>query len=208
MQEFQNNSVLEHDLPDFENLELKPVSEKYLKVLLFNSAVFSLFLWIAGGISYYFFFRDAVPYSWLVFVLIFLLMTLRFITSYYAFFQRKYAFRERDLVYHYGLLNKTTFIVPYSRIQHSALEEGWLSRSLGLKSLSIFTAGSVASDFTIDGLPKEIAEKFNQLILQKIQEPGTDDSVGLSNTGAESQLFSSGEPKPEETVQSEEHDGK
>lgn len=207
MQEFQNNSVLEHDLPDFESLELKPVSEKYLKVVLFNSAVFSLFLWIAGGISYYFL-RDVVPYSWLVFVLVSLLMTLRFIISYYAFFQRKYAFRERDLVYHCGLLNKTTFIIPYSRIQHSALEEGWLSRSLGLKSLSIFTAGSEASDLTIYGLPKEIAEKFNQLILQKIQEPAAADFVGLLTTGAESPLSSSVEPQLGETTQTEEHDGK
>ncbi|TXF79419.1 PH domain-containing protein [Chryseobacterium sp.] len=203
MQEFHNNSILEHDLPDFENLELKPVSEKYLKVVIFNSAVFSLLLWIAGGVSYYFL-RDVFMYSWLVFIVVFSLMIIRFITSYYAFFQRKYAFRQQDLVYHYGLLKKTTFIFPYSRIQHSALQEGWLSRSLGLKSLSVFTAGSEASDLTIHGLPKEIAEKFNQLILQKIQDPSSNGSFGTGDANP----FSTETQLGETVAQSEEQDGK
>ena len=73
------------------------------------------------------------------------------------------------------MLQRNILIIPFNRIQHVALAEGWFSRILGLKSLSVFTAGS--ADLTINGLPKEVAENFNQLILNKIKEEELQEEV-------------------------------
>ncbi len=49
------------------------------------------------------------------------------------------------------------------------LEEGWLSRVLEIKSISIYTAGQDNGDLKINGLEKDLSEKINQLILNKIK---------------------------------------
>lgn len=166
-EEFQNNPIQNKDLPTFENVELTPVSKKYLKVVMLNCAIFSLFLLIGSVVGFYFL-QQVWAYAWLIFIIVTILILWIFAQNYFAFFQRKYAIRERDIIYHFGLLKRNLLIIPFNRIQHVALEEGWFSRILGLKSLSVFTASS--SDLTINGLPKDVAENFNQLILNKIKE--------------------------------------
>ena len=89
--------------------------------------------------------------------------------SYFGFFKRKFATRTHDIIYQRGLIKSTTIIIPYNRIQHVNLEEGWLSRVLEIKSISIFTAGQENGDVTIHGLDKELSEKINQYILNKIK---------------------------------------
>lgn len=168
MENFQNNPLSNIELPDFETVQLTPVSTKYLKVVMFNTAIFSFFLLIASGVGYYFLLEYVDLYSWAYFGGILLFLFFNFLYQYFAFFQRKYAFRERDVIYQSGLLHRSIEIFPFNRIQHSALEDGWFSRILGLKSVSVFTAGA-GSDLTINGLPKEIAESFNQLIINKIK---------------------------------------
>lgn len=168
MQEnFQNNPIFTENLPTFENVELTPVSKKYLKVVLLNCAIASVFLLFASGMAYYFL-NEVWAYSWFILVLVGCFIFWIFIQNYFGFFQRKYVIREQDIIYHFGFLQSNMLIIPFNRIQHVALAEGWFSRILGLKSLSVFTAGS--SDLTINGLPKEVAENFNQLILDKIKE--------------------------------------
>lgn len=168
MEEFQNNPVLENDLPSFEDVYLTPVSRKFLKIIYLNLAIFAGFMAIAA-ISAYFFLREHIDLNWtVVFVVAGIFVILISLLNYISFFQRKYAVREKDIVYHDGLIQHNILIIPFNRIQHIAIFEGWYSRILGLKSVKIFTAGSL--DLTINGLPKEVAENFSQLILDKIRE--------------------------------------
>lgn len=185
MPDFSNDKILNHELPRFEEVELTPVSPKYLQVIIVNTIIFSLILLVAGGVGHFFLKSSVERFSWVLPAAITLLVVLNFIYQILAFRQRKYAFREHDVIYQFGLISKTIVIIPFNRIQHTALEEGWLSRSLGLKSITVFTAGAGGSDLSINGLPKEIAESFNQLILTKIdsEDDVTDSSAPLEPNG-------------------------
>lgn len=168
MAEFQNNTVLENDLPSFEDVDLTPVSGKYLKIIYLNLVIFAAFV-IVAGVSAYFFLRGHIDLNWsVVFVVAGIFVILISLLNYFSFFKRKYAVREKDIIYHNGLIQQNILIIPFNRIQHITVAEGWYSRILGLKSIKIFTAGSL--DLTINGLPKAVAENFSQLILDKIRE--------------------------------------
>ena len=186
MPDFSNDKILNHDLPRFEEVELTPVSPKYLQVIIVNTIIFSLILLVAGGVGHFFLKSSFPGLAWIVPVVITALVVINFIYQVLAFRQRKYAFRERDVIYQFGLISKTIVIIPFNRIQHTALEEGWLSRSLGLKSVTVFTAGAGGSDLSINGLPGDIAENFNQLILAKIDsENSTVDSLATPESAAD-----------------------
>lgn len=190
MSEFKNDKVLDHDLPRFEEVELTPVSPKYLQVIIVNSIIFSLIVMGAAATGYFFLKEVLADYIWMFLSIILGLVLFNFGYQILAFGQRKYAFRERDIIYQYGLISKSIIIIPFNRIQHTALEEGWLSRSLGLKSLTVFTAGGGGSDLSINGLPKGIAESFNQLILTKIDsEKALSDSLTNDNLSAVNQDY-------------------
>lgn len=168
MDSFHNDPVLSAHFPDFEKLDLQPVSRKYLKAVMFNSAIISMIIFTALVTAQMYLSQElkAAQYLTLGFSLIFI--TFFFIIQYLAFFQRKYAVREHDIVYHFGLIKRNIVIIPFKRIQHSSLEEGWISRMLGLKSVSFYTAGARGSDLQIDGLPKAEAERINQLVMNAI----------------------------------------
>lgn len=186
MSHFFNDKVLDHDLPRFEEVVLTPVSKKYLQVIILNTLIFSVILLGAAGVGYFFLKNSFPDLAWIVPVVITGLVVINFIYQVLAFRQRKYAFRERDVIYQFGLISKTIVIIPFNRIQHTALEEGWLSRSLGLKSVTVFTAGAGGSDLSINGLPGDIAENFNQLILAKIDsENSTVDSLATPESAAD-----------------------
>ena len=171
MSEFQNNPILDQEFPEFENLEFTSVSSKYMRVVMFNTFIVSaiIFTATAGSIIYA---AKGLPttVNYISVATVVLLIVSLFVYQYFAFFQRKYAVREKDIVYHFGLIQRNIVIIPFNRIQHSTLEEGWISRMLGLKSVSFFTAGSQGADLQINGLPKETAERLNQFVINKIEE--------------------------------------
>lgn len=198
MNDFQNNPILNQDLPDFEQAKFTAISKKYLKIVLFNSAVFSVFFLVATGVGFYFLREVLEEKTWLIFLPTLLLVLWIFVRNYFAFFQRKYAVREKDVVYHYGLLKRNIVIVPFNRIQHIELKEGWFSRMLGLKSISVFTAGS--EDLTIRGLPKEVAENINQLILNKIKDEPQDE-IEEETENQHIEVYLSKEIEPESSTE-------
>ena len=59
---------------------------------------------------------------------------------------------EHDAIYKSGLISETTTIIPFNRVQHVALHQGFISRKLGLASIELFTAGGSSSDLEIPGL--------------------------------------------------------
>jgi membrane protein YdbS with pleckstrin-like domain len=61
-------------------------------------------------------------------------------------------------------------VIPYNRIQHVALHEGFISRYFGLAKVEIFTAGGSASDIKIPGIAITQAEDIKQLLMGKIQK--------------------------------------
>ncbi|MNL51009.1 Bacterial membrane flanked domain protein [compost metagenome] len=87
-----------------------------------------------------------------------------------GFRKKGFAFRDHDVLFRYGIVATNTTIIPYNRIQHVSLHEGWVSRYFGLATIEIFTAGGSSSDLEIPGLKKEQAENIKQLLMGKIQK--------------------------------------
>lgn len=175
-QNFQNPQILDFEIPDFEDLKLTAVSPKYLKIILFNLGLFSVFLIGAVAVAFYFFYFNLnLIQVWTIVIGIFLMIVFLFLNTLIGFKFRKYAVREKDLVYQYGWLKRSVIIVPFTRIQHIKVEQGWFSKILGLKSVSVFTAGVSGGDVTVNGLPEDIAEGINHHIRGTISKEKTED---------------------------------
>ncbi|WP_291107498.1 PH domain-containing protein [Flavobacterium sp. UBA6195] len=192
MKEFTNNSIDLNQLPKFEEVQLKGLNPKYITVLLFNFSL--LLLLVIGGFSALFYFnQDAFSNIIWMAILVGLVLFLAGLVVFTKFsFQKKgYAFREHDAIYKSGLISETTTIIPFNRVQHVALHQGFISRKLGLASVELFTAGGSSSDLEIPGLLLADAQIIKNLVSQKINPPKQDEPI---------------EVVPTETLLSEEHE--
>lgn len=170
MEEFTNETIDTKQLPRYESVELTSLHKNYWKVLLINNAIiFSIiaivmiFLWMN--------IEDSQEYSpFLVFGIFLVIVNVSFFLNRISFKKKAYAFRNHDVIYRSGLIATNTMVIPYNRVQHVALHEGFLSRYFGLAKVEIFTAGGSASDIEIPGIAKEEAENIKQLLMGKIQK--------------------------------------
>ena len=169
MQNFSNESVNIHDLPKFEAVNYHHLNPKYRIVILFNLAIFLLIL-IAVPTILFLIKGDVISQRiWLIigFVIpiIFGIVT---VFSLLSFKNRGYAFRNHDVLFKSGVISSNIIIIPYNRVQHIAVHQGFISRYLGLATVEIFTAGGNGSDLSIPGLEQEEAEKIKQLVMSKL----------------------------------------
>lgn len=87
---------------------------------------------------------------------------------------KRYAVREQDLLFHEGLLWKSTTVIPRNRIQHIETENGPLERWFGLVTLKCYGAGGQQADLVIPGLREELGERLRQHLLDQQTDDGTD----------------------------------
>lgn len=71
-----------------------------------------------------------------------------------------FAVRDADLYLRYGVLFRTTSIVPHARIQHVDTRHGPIERWLGLAELVVYTAGSRGALVSVPALEREFAESL------------------------------------------------
>ena len=125
-QNFQNLQIFDLDIPDFSDVKLTSVSSKYLKIILLNLSLFSVVLIGAVSLAFYFFYFNLSLIQVLAIgIVIFLMIIFLFLNAVIGFKFRKYAVRQKDLVYQYGWLKRSLIIVPFNRIQHIKVEQGW-----------------------------------------------------------------------------------
>jgi membrane protein YdbS with pleckstrin-like domain len=94
-------------------------------------------------------------------------MILRFSLLYLGFHKKKYALRERDILYKTGLLWRSNTVIPFNRIQHAEVNQGPLDRLFNLAILRVFTAGGGSSDMVIPGLRPAEAQNIKEFILKR-----------------------------------------
>ena len=172
MNEFSNNPIEIDQLPKFEEVQLKGLHPKYINVLLF--------VLIIGVFSTLFYFKkDAFSNSTWILILVGVLVFLAGLIVYtkLSFNKKGYAFREHDTIYKSGLISETTTIIPFNRVQHVALHQGFISRKLGLASIELFTAGGSSSDLEIPGLLLADAQIIKNLVSQKINPPKKEEVI-------------------------------
>lgn len=171
MEEFTNEVIDTKQLPRYEEVLLTPLHPKYFKVVLINSLIIIsilvvvLFLFIVFDdevVSYEGKIRLGVTALFLSICILFF--------SILSFKKKAYAFRNHDVIYRSGIISTNTMVIPYNRVQHVALHEGFVSRIFGLAKVEIFTAGGSSSDLEIPGIEKEEAENIKQLLMGKIQK--------------------------------------
>lgn len=169
MENFTNNTIDISRLPRFETVDFQKLHPSYWKVILINQFFTFLILAIGVGVLQYTVqeIGSNILYIWLGLLALFLFV---FLFSRLSFLKKGFAFREHDALFKQGVIATKTTIIPYNRVQHVALHEGWLSRYFGLAKVEIFTAGGSSSDLEIPGIEKEQAEKIKQLLMGKIQQ--------------------------------------
>ena len=183
MNEFTNNPIDITQLPKFEEVQLKGLNPKYITVLLFNFSL--LLILVIGGFSALFYFKQEAFSNtiWMAIVVgLVLFLAGLVVFAKLSFHKKGYAFREHDAIYKSGLISETTTIIPFNRVQHVALHQGFISRKLGLASIELFTAGGSSSDLEIPGLLLADAQLIKNLVSQKINPPKQDEPIVVAPT--------------------------
>jgi membrane protein YdbS with pleckstrin-like domain len=170
---FENLSVDPNELPGLSDFEFKAIDRGYLKVSILSSILLFL-IFVAGVIAIIVFseIEDKAIYYLISLSSIVILFSLNFIITILGFKKKKYALRQRDIIYTNGLIWTVRTTVPFNRIQHAELKQGPIERIYKLNSLKIYTAGGQSSDLVIPGLPEEVALNIKDFVLKKTAEDG------------------------------------
>ncbi|AWA30535.1 hypothetical protein HYN48_10780 [Flavobacterium magnum] len=169
MENFTNDTIDTKQLPRFEAVEMTKLHRFYWKALLINTLIVMIIVGIALGFASYNI-EEWVEYQMEISVgyVVFTALLLLFLRL--GFKKKAYAFREHDVIYRRGVIATNTIVIPYNRVQHVSLHEGFVSRIFGLAEVEIFTAGGASSDIGIPGIAKSEAENIKQLLMGKIQK--------------------------------------
>jgi uncharacterized protein len=167
MQEFTNETIDLANLPKYEDVALTPPNPKYWNVIVINLGIVLIIIGAFLGL-FIFLLDDKLPnpvypiVGYLIFsVLLFLIYRL-------SFKKRGFALREKDIIYKHGVIAETTTIIPINRIQHVALDEGITSRSYGLATLQIYTAGGATGHVHIAGIEVEKAKIIKEVLVKRL----------------------------------------
>lgn len=168
---FENLLIDLDALPVVQEEDFQSIQPAYRKVILISWGIFYSILLIAPPII--FFFNESIKYDWMLYTIsiggILLLWISNIIWVNKAIKKKKYALREKDLIYTTGLIWSKRITIPFSRIQHAEVKQGPVARRFKLFTLKVFTAGGDSADLSIPGLDKEKADKIKAFILNKIE---------------------------------------
>ncbi|MGF1664684.1 MAG: PH domain-containing protein [Acidimicrobiia bacterium] len=76
-----------------------------------------------------------------------------------------YGLSETELIVRFGVVVKTKRWIPRTRVQYVDMIGGPIERALGLRTVTIYTAGSRLADLSIPGLPLHAAESIREDLL-------------------------------------------
>lgn len=180
MNDFINNPINLKHLPKFDDVQFTGLNPKYLIVLLFNFSF--LLVLVIGGFSALYYFQQEVfsNTTWVTILVGIILFLIALVVFTKLSFQKKgYAFRDHDAIFKSGVISETTTIIPFNRVQHVVIHQGFISRKLGLASVELFTAGGSSSDIEIPGLLLVDAQIIKNLVSQKINPPKKDEPIEI-----------------------------
>jgi membrane protein YdbS with pleckstrin-like domain len=168
MENFTNETIDTTKLPKFEEVQFSVLHPSYWKVTLINAFFFFSILAIVLGVLL-FFNQGLLVFLIEISVIFFVLLFVFILISRIGFKKKGFAFRTHDVLYRYGVVATNTIVIPYNRVQHVALHQGFVSRFFGLAKIEVFTAGGSSSDIQIPGIEMEQAENIKQLLMGKIK---------------------------------------
>ena len=166
--QFTNKQVEINDLPQIETLQLIGLHKDYLTAKLLGTIVFWLLVILIVGTGLFLRGED-IPFNIEIIgpVLLGIIVIFRIATLFLGFKRKKYALREKDILYQSGLFWRTNTVIPFNRIQHAEVSQGPIERLFNLSVLRIFTAGGSSSDINIPGIQPQTANDIKEYILGK-----------------------------------------
>lgn len=161
-----NRQIWFDDIQPVETLRFEPIEERYVKVILFRTALIYLIFMAAA------FLILLLDLSCAVILLVAAECVLAAAMAVNLTLARKfcrakgYALRNKDISYRSGLFFTTVTTVPFCKIQQVSIRVNPVSRLFGLYYLDV-TNGSqdITNCITIPGLPQEKAELMKALLI-------------------------------------------
>lgn len=167
---FTNDSLLPDDLPSVRDAHWEKLHPLYPRMVLISGTAF----WLAlGAVGLTLTLTGVLPLTLAGFFLAWALVLIPSAMAYPAARVKRYAIREQDVLFHEGLLWKSTTVVPRNRIQHIETENGPLERWYGLVTLKCYGAGGQQADLVIPGLEERLGQQLRQYLLN--EAPDEDD---------------------------------
>jgi membrane protein YdbS with pleckstrin-like domain len=77
-----------------------------------------------------------------------------------------YQIRDHQLWAERGVINRTTSVIPYVRIQHVDTRQDLVERTLGIARVVVFTAGIRGAEIVLPGLPTGHAERLRDQLAE------------------------------------------
>lgn len=162
MGNFTNEPIDIASLPNYGEVDFRPISKKYLTKTLLQTWGFMVVVLIGWGFLFYF----EWSLSYIFGILLVILLWFVFLCWNVFKLQKNYGFalREKDILYRRGFFVHKITVVPFNRIQHVSTTRGILDKKLGIATLNIFTAGGSGSDIKIPGLEPELALRLKEAV--------------------------------------------
>lgn len=164
---FENQTIHINSIPKYEEATFSSLHANYKKIVKLNSII-KLLVGLVVAIVIFFVFEEFERFYFIIAIIAITFLLALF--PLLAYKKIKYAFRAHDLLLKKGLIYKTTHIVPFIRLQHIVIKQGWYAKKLGLATLTIFTATNDNLEVSIPGLTLEEAEQWKSFLLNRIQE--------------------------------------
>lgn len=99
-----------------------------------------------------------------------LILTFNALYQWFGDRAKRYALRELDISFEFGLITRKLITQPLSRIQHVEVSQGPIERRLALATLLVYSAGSATRTFAIPGLTRDNAERLRQHLLDHVDD--------------------------------------
>lgn len=165
---FSNLQVDVDSLPKFEEVNLQPISKKYLVKLQVGTTISFLFFIVGLIVAFYFSPSEVHKYLWIGLGLILLIFGWSFFNNVMYIRRSGYGLREQDIIFKRGFLFERTTVVPFNRIQHVSVERSFMDKMLNIATVKVFTAGGSGSDISIPGIVPATATSLKEEISARI----------------------------------------
>lgn len=168
--EFSNFEIDVAALPKYDEVELRPISKKYLIKLQVGTFISLLFFAVGIFVGYRFMPPEFHNYLLAAAVFLFLIFAWSFFNNFMYVKRSGFALREKDIIFQRGFLFEYTTVVPFNRIQHVSVERSFLDKMLNISTVKVFTAGGSGSDISIPGVKPAMATSVKEEISARIYD--------------------------------------
>ena len=182
---FSNPQMNNDTLPQLDVVVFEPLHKKYKKVVMLTTLISTIIIVALGACGYYLplgeealllTYKEVVLGGSVCLAVIIAVLRIAGVNK------KGYAIRQHDISYKTGLINQVQITIPFNRVQHVEIYEGFLLRLFGLSQIEFFTAGGSLGDLKIPGLPLVQADKIKAFVIEQLSPTTIETQVEQAST--------------------------